>query len=81
MKQPNGGPKQRKILAPSAQKVQGKNLPGPASPGNCLVGNSRHNVASSARMAGQDASSVRDSQHQGGRKPGSEKGAMLKLLR
>jgi hypothetical protein len=26
MKQPNGGPKQRKILAPSAQKVQGKNL-------------------------------------------------------
>jgi hypothetical protein len=45
MKQPNGGPKQRKILAPSAQKVQGKNLSGTnngqsyfnAAPGFALV--------------------------------------------
>ena len=39
--------------------------------GNHGVGSSRHNVASSARMAGKDASSACDSQHQWGREPGS----------
>jgi hypothetical protein len=39
--------------------------------GNRGVGSSRHNVASSARMAGQDVSSACDSQHERGREPGS----------
>jgi hypothetical protein len=39
--------------------------------GNRGVGSSRHNVASSVRMAGQGVSSARDSQHQRGREPGS----------
>jgi hypothetical protein len=58
--------------------VQRRHLPscrryptGTGVAGNRGVGSSRHNVASSARMAGQDVSSVRDFQHQRGREPGS----------